>query len=213
MPMTRLHAHLARDGDDLAQLFELLDHHDHLLPQLDAHERHADEKGVFVAVANDQEARLVLQGQAGEKLRLAAHLQAKLVRLARVQDFLHHFAQLVDFDGKDAAVFVLIIELGDGGGEGLVDRLHAVAQNILEADEHRKLQSPAPGLLDHVSQIHHRPIFAQRHGDDVPGLIDVEVWRAPTIDVVKGARGLDVPSRRRRRSNLTHFHCKLCGEL
>ena len=175
------------------QLLHLLNHHNHFLPQLDAHERHADEKRVLVAVANNQAARLVLQRQPGEQLRLAPDFQAELVRLARVQNFLHHFAQLVDFDWKNAAVRVLIIELGDGGGEGLVDRLDAVAQNILEADQHRKLQAPPLGLLDHVRQIHHRAIFAQGHGDDVPGLIDVEVLRAPTIDVVKSARRLDVP--------------------
>jgi hypothetical protein len=44
MPMQRLHAHLARDRDDVPQLLQLLDHHDDFLAQLDAHQRHADEE-------------------------------------------------------------------------------------------------------------------------------------------------------------------------
>ena len=126
------------------KFLELLDHQDDLLAQLDAHQRHADETGVLVAVANDQAAELVLQGQAGEQLRLAAHLQAEIVRLARVQDFLHHLAQLVDLDGKDAAILVLIIELGDGAAEGLVDGLDPVAQNVLKTNQHRKFQPARP---------------------------------------------------------------------
>ena len=208
----RLHAHLTRDRDDVPQLLQLLDHHHHFLAQLDAHQRHADEQSIFVAVADNQAARLVLKRQAGEQLGLAPNLQAELVRLARVQDFLHHFAQLVDLDGKDAAVMVLIIELRDGRGEGLVDGLDTVAQNILEPEQHRKLQPATLGLLNHVGQIHHRPILPQRHGHDVSGIIDVEVLRSPTIDVVQSARRLDIPGGRRR-SNLAHFDFKICCAL
>ena len=163
------------------QLLQLLHHHDDLLAQLDAHEGHADENGVLVTVANNQAVLLALQGQAGEQLRLAAHFQPELVRFARVQYLLHHFPQLVDLDGKNAAVFVLIIELGNGRRESLVDRLHPVAQNVLEADEHGKFQSAPLRLLDDIGHIHHRAIFAQGHGDDVPGIIDVEILRAPPV--------------------------------
>ncbi len=200
----RLHAHLPRHGDDLLQLLYLLHHQDHLLAQLDPHQRHADEKCVLVAVANDQAARLVLQRQSGEQLRLAPHFQPKLVRLARVQDFLHHFPQLVDLDWKNSPVFVLIIEFGNRRRERLVERLHPVPQYILEPDQHRKLHPPPLGLFDHVRHIHHRSVLPQRHGHDVPRLIDVKVPRPPAIDVVEGACGLDVPGGCRR-GNLAHF--------
>ena len=140
----RLDPHLARHGDDLLELLELLHHHDDLLAQLDAHEGHADKQGVLVTVANNQAAVLALQRQAGEQLRLAPHFQPELVRLARVQYFLHHFPQLVDLDGKDAAIFVLIIELGNGGRESLVDGLDPVAENVLKPNQHREISSPAP---------------------------------------------------------------------
>ena len=114
------------------------------LAQLDAHQGHADELGVLVAVADNQAPALVLQRQPGEQFRLAPHFQAKIERPARVQDFLHHFAQLVDLDGKDAAIDVLIIEFRNGGGEGLVDGLHPVAENVLKPNQQRKLQSRGP---------------------------------------------------------------------
>ena len=76
-------AELPGERDDLPQFFELLDHHDHLLVQLGAEQRHANEAGVLVTVADDQAAELVLHGQPGEQLRLAADFQAELERLAR----------------------------------------------------------------------------------------------------------------------------------
>ena len=164
----RLDAELLGDGDDLAQLLELLDDHDDLLAQLGAEQRHADEAGVLVAVADDQAADLVLQRQAGEQLRLAADLEAEVERLARIQDFLHHLAQLVHLDREHAAILALVIELGDRVAERQVDRLHPVAQDVLEPDQHRELQPAAFGLLDDIGQVHRGAGFAQRAGHDVP---------------------------------------------
>src|ERR1022692_4190165 len=87
-----LDAELPGQRDDLAQLLELLDDHDHLLVQFGAEQRHANETSVLVAVADNQAALLVLHGEAGEQLRLAADLQAELVRLARIQNLFNHLA-------------------------------------------------------------------------------------------------------------------------
>ena len=46
-------AELPGQRDDLAHLFELLDDHDHLLVQLGAEQRHANETGVLVTVADN----------------------------------------------------------------------------------------------------------------------------------------------------------------
>ena len=191
--------------DDLAQLLELLDDHDHLLVQLGAEQRHANEAGVLVTVADDQAAELALQRQAGEQLRLAADLQAEIERLAGIQDFLHHLAQLVHLDREDAAILALVIELGDRVAEGQVDRLHPVAQDVLESNQQRELQ-PAPlRLLDHIRQVHRRAGIAQRLGHDVPRFVDVEVFGAPAMNVVQIARGLDVP-RLAAIGRVAHFH-------
>ena len=54
-------------------------------------------------------------------------------------------------------------------------------------------------LLDHVGQIHRRAGFLQRHGDDVAGVVDVKILRAPAMDVVKRARRFDVSTAAPRR--------------
>ena len=156
---------------------------------------------VLVAVADDEAALLVLQREAGEQFRLAADFEAEVKRLARVQNFLHDFAQLVHLDRKHAAIFSLIIEFRDGILERLVDGLDAMPQNILKPDEQRKFQPAAFRLLDHVREIHRRARVLQRRGDDVAGVVDVKILRAPALDVVKRAGGFDVPRAARRRSD------------
>ena len=94
----RLDAELFGNGNDLPQLLQFFDDHDDLFAQLDAEQGHLDELRVLVAVANDEAAHLVLQRQAGEQFRLAADFEAEIKRLARVENFLHHLAQLVDLD-------------------------------------------------------------------------------------------------------------------
>ena len=133
----RLDAKLLRERDDVAEFLEFFDDQDHLLAELQAEDGHLDEAGVLVAVADDEAAHLVLQREAGEELRLAADLQAEVEGLAGVEDFLHDFAELVDLDGKNAAIGALVIEFRDGIAEGEVDGLDAVAEDVLEADEHR----------------------------------------------------------------------------
>ena len=143
----------------------------------------------------------LLQRQAREQLGLAADLQAEIKRLARVEDLLHHLAQLVHLDGEHAAVLALVIELGDGVAERQVDGLHAVAQDVLESDQQRELQPARLGLLDDIGQVHRRAGIAQGLGHNVPGLVDVKVFRAPAMNVVQVASRLDVPGLRCHRSS------------
>src|SRR5437764_411178 len=178
-------AERARHADDLLQFFEFFDDHDDLLAQLDSHQRHADEVGVFIAVANDQAVRLGLQRQAGEQFRFAADLQSEVIGFAGVKNLFDDFAQLVDLDRKYAAVFALVIEFGDGAAESFIDGLNAMAKDVLEADEQRKLQPARFGLFDHVAELNGGAGFLQRRGHDVAGFINVKIFRAPTVDVVR----------------------------
>jgi len=141
-------------------------------------------------------AQLVLQGEAGVELRLAADFEAEVERLAGVEDFLHHFAQLVHLDRKHAAILALEIIFGDGILEGLVDGLHAMAQDVLKADEQRELQAAALRLFQHVGEVHTGARLLQRRGGDVPGFVDVEILRTPARNVVKRAGIFDAPGRR-----------------
>ena len=144
---------------------------------------------------------LVLQREAGEQFRLAADFEAEIKRLARVENFFHDFAELVHLDRKHAAIFSLIIKFRDGILKRLVDGLDAMAKNILEADEQRKFQPATLRLLDHVGDVHGRARVLQRLGDDVAGVVDVKILRAPALDVVKRAGGFDAPRGARRRSD------------
>jgi len=67
-------------------------------------------------------------------------------------------------------------------------------QNVLETDQQRELQSPALCLFDDVVDLDARASFLQRAGDNAPSLVDVEVLRAPALDVIQVARGLNVPA-------------------
>jgi hypothetical protein len=184
---------LLGDGDDLFQLFELLHDHDDLAAKLDAHEGHLDKAAVFVAVADDETAHLVLEGETGVELGFAADFEAEVVLLARVEDLLNHFTELVHLDGKHAAVLAFVIELGDGVAESLVDGLDAVTEDVLKADEQGKLEAASLGFLNDIGDIDAGTSILQRRDRDVALLVDIEIFRAPTINVVKRARRLDVP--------------------
>ena len=191
----RLHAQLLGNGDDLLELLQLFDDQDDGLAQLDAQQGHPDEFRILVAVADNQAALLVLKRQTGEQLRFAADFQAEVERLARIQNFLHHFAQLIHLDRKHAAVFALEIEFRDGALKRLVDGLDAVPQDVLKADEQRELQSAFPGLLNHIREVHRRPRVLKRFGNDMARVVDVEIFRAPARDIVERACGFNAPGR------------------
>ena len=178
----------------MAEFLELLDDHDDFAAEFGAEQRHADEIAVFIAIADDQAADLVLQGEAGEQFGFAAHFEPEIERLAGVEDFLDDFAELVDLDGEDAAVFALVIVFRDGTAEGEVDGLDAVAEDVLEPDEHREFESAAFGLLDDIRQVHRSAGLLQRPGHDVAGFVDVEVFRPPSLNVVEVSGGLEVPA-------------------
>ena len=97
----------------MLKLLQLFHDHDDPFAELAPQQRHANESRVLVAVADDQSLRIALQRKPGDKLRLAAYLEAEMKWFASVEDFFDHFAQLVDLDRKNAAIVVFIVELGD----------------------------------------------------------------------------------------------------
>src|SRR5581483_4813481 len=201
----RFDAELLGDGNDLAEFLELFDHHDDLLAELEAEDGHLDEAGILVAVADDEAAHLILQREPGEEFGLAADFEAEIEGLAGVEDFLHHFAELVDLDGEHAVVVALVVELGDRIAEGDIDGLDAMAKDVLETDQHGELQPAGFGLLDDVGDVDLRAGFLERAGNHVAGVVDIEIFRAPAMDVVQVAGGLKVPGLRgvRRISHVT----------
>jgi len=97
---------------------------------------------------------------------------------------------LVHLDRKHPAIPALVIELRDGIAERQVDGLHAIAQDVLKPDQHGKLQPAAFRFLNHIGDVHRRARVLQGFGDDMPGVVDVKIIRAPAVDVIEVARRL-----------------------
>ena len=185
----RLHVHLAGNLDDLAQFLDLLDDHDDLLAELAAKECGLDVNSVLVTVADDDAIRVTVDRDGSEKLRLAAALQPEMKFRARVEDFFHHLAELVDLDREHAAIRLLVTGLGDGAGKRAADRLHAVAQQILEPDDERKAETLFARLVDHIHHVDGRALVEQRRDLGVAPRVDRKIARAPTVDVIGGSGG------------------------
>ena len=110
----RLDPHLVGHLEQHVELVELLDHDEHLVAQLLAHQGQAHELLVLVAVADDQVLAALAEAQHRLQLRLAAALEPHAVRVAELDDLLHHVALLVDLDRVDRGVASLVPELLDG---------------------------------------------------------------------------------------------------
>ena len=149
---------------------------------------------VLVAVADDQRFRIAMNRQRREQLRLAARLDAEVKRLAGVDDLLDHLAELIDLDRKNAAIRRLITGFLDRRAERFVDRLHAMPQQILETQDHRKAEPVfAPGLVDHLDDIDRRRRILRGPNLDVAARVDREIAESPTVDVVERNGGGNIP--------------------
>ncbi len=184
MPINGSTPNCLEESDDLAKLLEFFNHHDDLLAELGAQQRHPDETGILVAVADDEAPELALQGQPRKELRLAADLQPKIIGPPGIQDLLHDLPELVDLDREDPAIIGVVIELGYGAAKGQVDRLDPVSKDVLKTNEHREFQPARLGLLDHIGQVHRRAGVPQRLGNRPSRFADVKVLGAPAMNVV-----------------------------
>ena len=68
-----------------------------------------------------------------------------------------------------------------------------MAENILETNENGKLQTASFGLFHNVGDVHVDAAIMQRPSHNVTLVIDVEIFRAPAIDVIQRARRLYAP--------------------
>ncbi len=181
----RIDAHVLGDAGDGPDLGELLGDEDDLLAELAPEQRGADEVVVLVAVADDERLVVGVHREAREDLGLAADLDAVVVGPPRIEDLLHHLAELVDLDREDAAVHAAELVLGDGLEEGLVEGAHPVVEQILEADQQRRLQALRHRVVHHLADVDLLPALLQRGDRDVPAFVHVEVPAAPAVDQVQ----------------------------
>src|SRR5262249_7065271 len=110
-----------------------------------------------------------------------------------VADLLDDVSLLVDLDRVDTAVLVLVVELADGGLEGVVDLANAVPQDVREAKEDGQLDAARLELLDQVEQVNRLVGTLGRVYVDVAGLVDGKVTFAPMFDAVHLQGVADLP--------------------
>jgi len=176
-------AGLLRDPDDVVDLRELLHDDDDPLAELAAEERQADVVVVLVAVADDEARRALVHRERDHELGLGARLEPVVVGPAGADDLVNDLAQLVHLDREDAAVLALVALVLDRLAEHLVELDDPVAEQVLEADDHGRLQSHPQGLGDDVQDADPAPVG---EGLDVhkPLRVNREVAGAPALEPV-----------------------------
>ncbi len=197
----RAHLVLVRVPQHQPQLVEVLDHRDDRAAELGREDHGFDVAVVLEAVADDHALRRILgHGHDREQLGLRAGFQAEAEFLAVAVHLFDDEALLVHFDRVHRDVAVLVIVLGDGLRERLVQTRQAVMQDVREAHHDRRGEIARLQSLDHFEQVD--LAFGRAIGPhhDVPGQVDAEVRLAPRSDLVQVERVLGVPRRTRRES-------------
>src|SRR5207248_748597 len=177
----------------LLQFFQLFDHDDDLFVEFTPQKRDPNKSRILVAIANDQALRVLVHGQGRDQLRFAASLQAKVKRLAGIDDLLDHFTQLIDFDRENAAVFSAVVEFRDRGIKSAIHRFDAVAEQILKADDKGEGEPARACFINNFKNGNGAAVFLERLGHDVAVSVDGKVTGSPTLDVVGGVCRLQVP--------------------
>jgi hypothetical protein len=129
---------------------EAIDDDDRRAPQALRQQRGLDVRTVLVAVADDEGAGRVENGERDQQLGLAARLEADVLRGAVLHDLFDHVALLVDLDGIDAPEAALVTVLADRLAEGGTQPLHTAGENVGQADQKRRPQTALVEILHQI---------------------------------------------------------------
>jgi hypothetical protein len=134
----RFHADFLCRADRLLELFELFGNDDHLFSELATQQRDTDERRVLIAIANDETFRVLVHCQRGDQFRLAPGFETEVKLLTGIDNFFDNFAQLIDLDRKNSAIFIFVAKLRDRVLECAINRFDTVAKQILKSDHERE---------------------------------------------------------------------------
>src|SRR5882724_12362419 len=148
-----LDADLVGCTNDLFQLFQLFRDDNDRFAKFAAKQRDANKSGIFIAVADDQALRVFLHGKRGNQFRFAACFEPKVKLFARIDNFLDDLAQLIDFDGKNAAILIAITEFSDRALKCAIDRFDAMPEQILKPNQQWKTEVSGARLIDYCQKI------------------------------------------------------------
>ncbi len=199
--------HLGRDFRDRAQLRQFLGDQDDLLVEFAPEHRHPDVGRVFVAIADDQRFGIVVHGQTGVDLGFRADLQTVVERLAGIEDLFHDFAELVDLDRKNAAIDAFVVVVGDRFVERGVEKLDAMAQQILKSNEKRRLEIQRLRVVERIDDRNRDTVFLQRCDCQIAVRVDAEIAGAPSVDHVQRRGVVDRPLVMFVKELRVRFHC------
>src|SRR5205085_5812248 len=155
----RLETHFFRRPNRLLQFLQLLDHKNHLFAEFAPKESDADEGWIFVTVANNEALRIFMHGERSDQLGLASGFQTKMEFFTCFDDFLDHFAKLIDFNGENAAITAPIVKFRDRRFKSTVDALDAMAKQILKTNDQRKTEAAGARFVHHFQNINRAAVF------------------------------------------------------
>ncbi|MCY1432142.1 hypothetical protein D9M71_481320 [compost metagenome] len=187
----RLDLERGRFFDHQADFGFFLDHDEHVVAELLAHQRQADELAVLVAVADDG-AALRRQCQHRQQFRLGAGFQADGNVLGGDDVFDHRFL-LVHLDRVQRGVLALVFQTLDVGVECAGQLTHAVLQDVRETDQQRQGQAAFAQLFDLLEQVDRRAARTVRTNFDATGVIDREIPGPPMANPVNTAAVRNCP--------------------
>ncbi len=155
----------------------------------------AQHRTVLDAIA-DQQRLLVQLRQRRNQLGFRPALQAQAIRSPGIENLVDNLVQLIDLDRIDAAIHVAVTGLVDGGGKSLVQAPDLRAQDVLKADQNRKLDPAQAQLVDDRDDIQGRILVVMRVDGHVTVLVDEKIGLAPAFDPIKLAGLTDGPGGR-----------------
>ena len=101
---------------------------------------------------------------------------------------------------------VWVICLGDRFREDVVDPFYSMANSrSWNRSTSGKAIPRSRASFDHIHQVDRLAIRVGWHHLDIPGSVNVEVPATPTIDIVEGYRGRNIPG-------LSHCEATLCDK-
>jgi len=169
---------------DQTQFGVLLDNWNHLAADLLAQHRHFDELGILETIADNRRVVICLRNN-GKQFGLGACLEAEAVFPAKAEHLFNNLALLVYFDGIHTDITSFVLVLCNGRLEGIVDVFNAVAKDVAEPDQHRKLYAAQQQMIGQLFQVDRARNVFRRMDQQVSGRRDREVSLAPAVHFIK----------------------------
>ena len=165
---------------------EILHHRDDGAAELGGDDHGFQVAVVLEAIADDEAlGRVGRHGHHRQQLGLAAHFEPEAEGLPVAIHLFDHQALLVDLDREHRGVAILVVVLGDGLREGVVQMLEAMREDVGEAHHDRRGELALLESLHHVEQVDFALGVHVGPDHEVPGRVHAEVTLAPGVDLVE----------------------------